>query len=79
MNKYTIKITSGDLKKNEMPFIAYCKEWDFFAENKTIPEVLSSLFDMIRILEEEKEKKNPPKKSKLTLTKDINFQIPATA
>ena len=32
---------------------AYCKEWGFTAENETPTEALSSLFDLIRIAEED--------------------------
>jgi hypothetical protein len=76
MKRYTIKIISGNSKKNEMPFAAYCKEWGIVAENETIPETLSSLFAAIHILEEEERKTT---KQKNIPTKEISFCVPLAA
>ena len=52
MKNYTITVYPPESKKAPM-WSAYCKEWGFTAENETPTEALSSLFDLIRIAEED--------------------------
>lgn len=58
MQQYTIQIRKNDPTKNEPPYSAICVELNITADHFSIPEALTSLFDGVRIIEEEMNK-NP--------------------
>ncbi len=68
--KYTIKVIFNN-KKNQMPILAYCKEFDLWAEHETLPEALSALFDGINEFE-----KDENISFKINKLKEFNFTIP---